>query len=137
VTRPRASALALLAAAVLAATALVLALGAERPRTLQQRADAVAESLACPVCQNLSVADSTSRVAGEMRRSIVAQLRRGRSPDQIRARFVAAYGDWILLSPASRGLGILAWAVPAAAILGGAAIAAGAIQRWTVGRETA
>jgi cytochrome c-type biogenesis protein CcmH len=119
--------LVLVGAAVLAAVALGIATFGDRPSTTVERVDEIAGSLRCPVCQNLSVADSTSRVAGEMRRSIASQLRAGRSPDEIRSGFVAAYGEWILLEPR----GPVAWTVPAAAILTAAALAAVALRRWT------
>jgi cytochrome c-type biogenesis protein CcmH len=129
----RAATLTLGAAGFVAAAALAIALvGNAGPRTLSERVDEVAESLRCPVCQNLSVADSTSGVAGEMRRSIAAQLRAGRSPDQIRTRFVAAYGEWILLSPPARGAGLVAWAIPVIVVLGGVTVGGLALRRWTV-----
>jgi cytochrome c-type biogenesis protein CcmH len=117
----------LLVAALVAAAALGVAAFRDRPATIGERVDEVAESIRCPVCQNLSVADSTSRVAGEMRRSIAAQLRAGRSPDQIRSGFVAAYGEWILLTPR----GAAPWIAPAAVVLAAAVIAAVALRRWT------
>jgi cytochrome c-type biogenesis protein CcmH len=129
----RAATLTLVAAGFVAAAALAIALvGSAGPRTLSQRVDEVAGSLRCPVCQNLSVADSTSGVAREMRRSIAAQLRAGRTPDQIRTRFVAAYGEWILLSPQPRGAGLLAWAMPVIVVLGGATVGGLAVRRWIV-----
>jgi cytochrome c-type biogenesis protein CcmH len=128
----------LAAAGLLVAAALaVTLLAGTGPPTVRERAEEVAASLACPVCQNLSVADSTSRVAGEMRRSIEAQLRQGRTPDEIRARFVASYGEWILLSPPARGTGLLVWVLPAAVIAGGAALAVSALRRWTSPRAPA
>jgi cytochrome c-type biogenesis protein CcmH len=121
------------AAGFVAVAALAIALvGNAGPRTLSERVDEVAESLRCPVCQNLSVADSTSGVAGEMRRSIAAQLRAGRSPDQIRTRFVAAYGEWIMLSPRARGAGLVAWAIPVIVVLGGVTVGGLALRRWIV-----
>jgi cytochrome c-type biogenesis protein CcmH len=117
-----------IAAAVLAALALGVAALGDRPSTMAERVDEVAETLRCPVCQNLSVADSTSGVADEMRRSITAQLRSGQDPDQIRSRFVAAYGEWILMAPG----GTAPWIAPAALVLAAAGVAAVALRRWTV-----
>jgi cytochrome c-type biogenesis protein CcmH len=91
----------------------------------------IASGLRCPVCQNLSVADSTSEMAREMRALIVDELRAGKSPEQIRAYFVEKYGQWILLSPTARGFGLLVWLLPALAGAAGLGAAAWAIRRWT------
>ena len=110
--------------------------GPQPPSTLDERVEAVAVTLRCPVCQNLSVADSPSRLAAEMRRQIGRDLRAGLTPDQIRARFAAAYGEWILQAPPKQGINLVAWLAPALLLLGGAVAGGLALRGWA-GRRRA
>lgn len=121
------------ARAWLGATLLAsLLLGAAAPaqEELQDRMRAVASGLRCPVCQNLSVAESTSELARDMRALIIDQLKAGKSPEEIRAYFVSKYGQWILLSPTPRGVGLVVWVLPALAALAGVGGATWALRRW-------
>lgn len=91
-----------LASATVLAALLALALLWPGPEaTGADAADAIAAGLRCPDCQGLSVADSPSQAAVEIRRQIDAMLADGASPDEVRAHFVDSYGDWILLAPAA------------------------------------
>jgi len=89
----------------------------------------LAAELRCPVCQNLSVADSPSEMANQMRDVIREKLQNGESPDQILAYFVSRYGEWILLSPKREGFNWVAWLLPFGAILGGAGVIALVVRR--------
>jgi cytochrome c-type biogenesis protein CcmH len=113
-----------------AALVLVALRGPTELRTMDERVRAVATSLRCPVCQNLTVADSPSRLAQEMRRTIAADLRAGKTAPEIQAEFVGAYGQWILESPPKRGIDLVAWVLPAVLLLGGLAAGLIAVSRW-------
>jgi cytochrome c-type biogenesis protein CcmH len=110
-----------------ALTAAVVRQG-DRAPTFDQRVDAVAAGLRCPVCQDLSVADSPSSVAAAFRAEIARRLRDGGTPGEVRAYFVSKYGQWILLAPRPTGLNVLPWAAPLAALVVGAG-AVGAVLR--------
>ena len=65
-----------------------------------------------------------------MRQQIAQKLRAGESPDQIRAGFVAAYGDSVLMSPPRRGLAGTAYFLPALVLLAGLIAAGALLRRW-------
>jgi cytochrome c-type biogenesis protein CcmH len=98
-----------------------------RPGPAPSHADVahqIAADLRCPDCQGLSVADSSSASALEIRRQIDAQLSAGRSPDQVKQSFVDRYGQWILLSPTA----FIAWLLPFGVLLA----AIGLLAAWIV-----
>ncbi|HSB67934.1 MAG TPA: cytochrome c-type biogenesis protein [Candidatus Methylomirabilis sp.] len=102
---------------------------------LEDRVRAVAEGLRCVVCQNLSVADSPSDLAKEMRNLVREQIQQGKSPEEIRAYFVSRYGEFVLLAPPKRGFNLLLWGLPFLAILAGACGVYLVARRWTAQRE--
>lgn len=108
------------------AAALVLA----RSDELDDRVRAVASQLRCPVCSNLSVAESPAEMAQQMRGVVRDRLEQGETPEQILAYFVSRYGDWILLAPPRRGFTLLVWLLPAAGVVAGLGGLALALRRW-------
>ena len=80
--------------------------------TAAARADALAAELRCPDCQGLAVADSPTSAAREIRRQIDELVATGASDEEVRAHFIARYGEWILLAPSS----LLPWLVPFVAV---------------------
>jgi cytochrome c-type biogenesis protein CcmH len=91
----------------------------------------VAAQLRCVVCQSLSVADSPSETANQMRQIIRERLAAGESPEQVRDYFVQKYGQWILLSPPKEGFNLLVWVVPFAALGAGLVLVAVILRRWS------
>ena len=103
----------------------------------EQQVYAVAAELRCVVCQNLSVADSPSEMASQMRGIVRERLAAGESPAQVRQYFVDRYGDWILLAPPRRGFTLLVWVVPYVGALLGVALVSVLVTRWTRRRPAA
>lgn len=103
-----------------AAVAAMLVLGPRAEPTIAERAEALAAELRCPDCQGLSVADSPTASAREIRRQIDELLAAGATDGEVRAHFVARYGEWIRLAPSAA----LPWVLPFAALAAGAALLA-------------
>lgn len=97
----------------------------------------VASQLRCVVCQNLSVADSPSEMAGQMRAIVRERLAAGQTPAQVRQYFVERYGDWILLAPPRHGFTLLVWLAPLVAVLVGLTVVTVLVRRWTGRRRIA
>lgn len=91
----------------------------------------VAAQLRCVVCQSLSVADSPSETAHQMKGIIRERLAAGESPEQVKAYFVEKYGTWILLSPPRQGFNLLVWVVPFAGLAGGLVLVLILVRRWS------
>jgi cytochrome c-type biogenesis protein CcmH len=92
-----------------------------------QRADALAHELRCPDCAGLSVADSPTTSAREMRRQIGEMVAGGASDDDVRQHFVDRYGEWIRLAPSAPA----AWLIPFLVVL----VGSGALAAWLLRRR--
>ncbi len=110
------------------------ALGTAATPVTEDAVREIAAQLRCVVCQSLSVADSPSETAHQMREIIRERLAAGETPEQIKAYFVEKYGLWILLAPPRQGFSLLVWVVPFAGLLGGLVLVALVVRRWTRAR---
>ena len=105
---------------------------------LEARMREIAAELRCPTCRSLSVYDSPSDLAREMRELIREQLRAGKSREEITAYFVDRYGEWILLKPKARGFNWMVWLLPLVVVIGGFLFVLHTARRWVQrGREEA
>jgi cytochrome c-type biogenesis protein CcmH len=84
----------------------------------------VSSLLRCPVCQGLSVADSPSPTAQNMRRQVRDLLQRGYDRQQVLAYFERSYGEFVRLQPPLRGINWLLWLAPGVVLLAGGAFLA-------------
>jgi len=111
----------------------VATLGAAPPgqTVTEDQVREVAANLRCVVCQSLSVADSPSETAHQMRAIVRERLVAGETPEQVTAYFVEKYGTWILLAPPRHGFNLLVWVVPFAGLALGLVLAGLAMRRWS------
>jgi cytochrome c-type biogenesis protein CcmH/NrfF len=89
---------------------------------LDAKTTEVASLLRCPVCQGMSIADSPSEMAVNMKHQVNAMLAQGYTRDQILDYFEKSYGQFVLLKPKFRGVNTLVWILPILAIAIGFAI---------------
>lgn len=101
------------------------------PTGADARVERIVAELRCPVCQGLSVADSPSETAREMRDLVVRRVDEGRTDNEIREEFRSSYGDWVFLAPATDGPAVLMWLLPLALVALGVTLA------WSRARGTA
>lgn len=90
--------------------------------TLEKRTNEVSALLRCPVCQGMSVADSPSTVAVDMKHQVRDLLARGYTQEQILKYFETSYGQFVLLKPKFAGVNALVWLMPVLALLIGAVV---------------
>lgn len=83
-------------------------------------AAAIDAKLRCPVCQGVSIADSPSGMATNMRAQVRELVAKGYSEEQVLSYFERSYGEFVRLEPPLRGLNMMLWFLPAVVLLGGA-----------------
>lgn len=112
------------------------AAGIDAPRSrplsgaeLDARTNDIGALLRCPVCQGLSVTDSPSSMARNMKAEVREKLAQGYDQEQILASFEHSYGEFVRLQPSMRGVNLLVWLGPLAGLLAGGAVVAWALKR--------
>ena len=98
------------------------------PEDVDQLAAEIGRQLRCPVCQGMSVADSTSSAAVMMFNHIKGQVEQGYTEDQIKEYWITRYGEWILLNPTGRHW--IVWMGPVVMIGGGLLWMTFVFRRW-------
>jgi cytochrome c-type biogenesis protein CcmH len=123
-------------AAVLAIVALIFGLvflfesgGGGKPT-----AASVEQQLVCTTCHE-PLDESSSPLAQQMKAFIRQKLAAGWSAKQIKDHFVAELGPQVLAVPKTSGFDLLAWLLPFAAILCGAAAVGVGARAWLANRD--
>ena len=91
---------------------------------IEDRTMNLASGLRCPVCQGMSVADSSTEAAVGMKNQIEKLVREGWCDEQILDYFIERYTTWILLEPPAEGTNWLIYTAPALVVLLGLGLVA-------------
>jgi cytochrome c-type biogenesis protein CcmH len=89
---------------------------------IEQRLAKLSQELRCLQCQNQTLADSPSNLAADLRREIRAQMKAGKSDQEILAFLSQRYGDFILYRPRVTAATYLLWFGPFVLLLAGLAV---------------
>jgi len=120
------------ALALVVIVAIVVLVVRSRPdNSPAARATRLEHQLACPVCEGQSVFDSNSPQSQAIRDDIPRRIAAGQTDAEIRAYYVSRYTEKILETPSNSGLGIVAWGLPALAVMLGAVGIVVAVRRWS------
>jgi cytochrome c-type biogenesis protein CcmH/NrfF len=88
----------------------------------------------CPTCHT-TLDQSDSQAAERIKVFIQQHIDRCETADQIRTALVANYGSRILAAPTHKGFDLLAWWLPLGGVIGGAAVLAFGVWRWSRKRD--
>lgn len=101
------------------------------PLTVDQerQAERIGTKLHCPICSGESIAQSQTDISRQMMNEVRSSLLAGQTEAQILDRFVASYGERILMEPPKRGINLLLWGLPVGALLLGTALWQGYLRR--------
>jgi len=99
------------------------------PAAVETEASRIFNSTMSPFCPGLLIANCPSPGAADLKEQIRIQLAAGVPPDSVRARLRAAYGSEVDAVPRAEGFGLLAWIMPAAALLSGGVVLAWWLRR--------
>ena len=118
----RSSLLALLFLCLLSSVAIAQVQQKDQPSddpVIEQRLARLSHELRCLQCQNQTLADSPAGLATDLRNEIRAQMKAGKSDEEVLAFLTQRYGDFILYKPRVTYTTYLLWFGPFVLLLGG------------------
>ncbi|GIT56760.1 MAG: hypothetical protein Ct9H300mP18_01890 [Candidatus Neomarinimicrobiota bacterium] len=80
--------------------------------SLEERLYKLNRELMCPVCEGLTLEQSQSGIAIEMREEIKKMIIQGMTDEEIKTHYVEKYGLNILVTPPASGFNLLMWIIP-------------------------
>ena len=86
--------------------------------------------LVCPTCHT-TLDQSRAPIALRMKQFVLTRIAAGDTKGEIKAQLVAQFGKGVLAAPERKGFDLLAWVLPIAGLLAGAAVLTVLAWRWT------
>ena len=77
---------------------------------LEVRAREISKDVRCLVCRNESIDDSNAELARDLRLLVRERILRGDTDEEVLARLVDRYGEYVLLTPRFDGANLILWA---------------------------
>ena len=102
----------------------------EPDNSVEAQTRSLAAEIRCPVCRGVSIEESPSDFAREMKAVIREKVEAGESRDEIRGYFADRYGEWVLLDPERSGVMLSLWVMPLGALVLGGVILLLNSRRW-------
>jgi len=112
---------------------LLLALVLAAPAAASERHPTLGElegEVICPTCHT-TLDQSNAPVALRMKQYIRQRIAAGDTKSEIKDQLVAQFGKGVLAAPEQKGFDLLAWVLPVAGLLAGAAVLTFLLWRWT------
>lgn len=97
--------------------------------TLTERYEGLSKQLRCPMCQNESIAASSSPISADMRERVAAMLREGATDAEVEAAMVDRFGDYVRYDPRFEARTWILWGLPLALVVIGGGVVAGFVVR--------
>jgi cytochrome c-type biogenesis protein CcmH len=94
-------------------------------------ANDVAAEISSPFCPGVTLHDCPSRAAADLRATIERWAKAGWGRARIMAELESEFGPSIRATPTGEGRGLIAWLLPAVAVVVGGMAALLAARRWT------
>ena len=115
-----------LLAIVVALAVVPAALASERHPTQAE----LEGELVCPTCHT-TLDQSNAPIALRMKQFVRSRIAAGDTKSEIKEQLVAQFGKGVLAAPEQKGFDLLAWVLPIAGLLAGAAVLTVLAWRWT------
>ena len=106
------------------------ALSAPARAATKDQAKAISDGIICPCSCGEILTGCTCETGKAMRASIEADVKAGKTKDQIEAALVSQYGEVILGAPKAKGFNLLVWVAPVIATVAGLLLASFILVRW-------